>query len=106
MNLIDTHSHLYLKEFDSDLKQVIERATTAGVKKIYLPAIDSSVIDDMFALETNYPDLFVPMMGLHPCSVKENFIHELEVVQQWLAKRPFVAIGEIGLDFYWDKTFI
>jgi TatD DNase family protein len=106
MNLVDTHSHLYLKEFDNDLVQVIERAMNAGVKKIYLPAIDSSVIDDMLELEKKHPGLFVPMMGLHPCSVKENFMHELEIVQEWLTKRSFVAIGEIGLDFYWDRTFV
>jgi TatD DNase family protein len=105
MRLIDTHCHLYLKEFENDLEQVIQRARNAGVEKFYLPAIDSEVIDDMLNLEQSHPSQFYAMMGLHPCSVKENFKDELKIVEDYLGKRKFVAVGEIGLDFYWDTTF-
>jgi len=105
MNLIDTHCHLYLDEFKPDIAAVIERAQAVGVSRFYLPAIDSSETDNMFALEQAYPGVCIPMMGLHPCYVKENWEKELALVGEWLAKRPFAAIGEIGLDFYWDKTF-
>jgi TatD DNase family protein len=84
---------------------MMERARNAGVARFYLPAIDSEVIDDMLKLEALYKEECFPMMGLHPCSVKENFAQELKVVEDWLSKRSFVAVGEIGLDFYWDKTF-
>lgn len=103
---IDTHCHLYLDEFKQDIKEVMERAEMQGVKKFYLPAIDSSEIDNMFALEEKFPGKCIAMMGLHPCSVKENYLDELVIVKEWLNKRKFAAVGEIGLDFYWDKTFI
>jgi TatD DNase family protein len=103
--LIDTHCHLYVKEFATDIDAVIERALAAGIQKFYLPAIDSEVIADMLALEEKYPGRCVAMMGLHPCSVKDNYMEELLLVEQWLQKRKFPAIGEIGLDFYWDKTY-
>ncbi len=106
MNLIDTHCHLYLEEFDADLPAVIERAHNEGVTKFYLPAIDSTVIDRLLATETRYPGECLAMMGLHPCSVKANYAEELQLVEEWLARRRFSAIGEIGLDFYWDKTFV
>lgn len=105
MKIIDTHCHLYLSEFKGDIDAVITRATAAGVSKFYLPAIDSEVIEDMFALEAKYPDACFAMMGLHPCSVKGNYKAELDIVGQWLKQRKFAAVGEIGLDFYWDKTF-
>jgi TatD DNase family protein len=105
MRLIDTHCHLYLKEFENDLEQVIQRARNAGVEKFYLPAIDSEVIEDMLSLEQSYPNQFHAMMGLHPCSVKENYKDELKIVEDYLSKRKFVAVAEIGLDFYWDTTF-
>jgi TatD DNase family protein len=105
MVLIDTHCHLYLEDFKNDMEEVVQRAVTAGVQKFYLPAIDSETITDMFLLEEKYPDQFFAMMGLHPCSVKENYKDELKIAESWLAKRKFAAIGEIGLDFYWDKTF-
>lgn len=105
MKITDTHCHLYLPEFKNDIDAVISRAKTAGVLKFYLPAIDSEVIEDMLALETKYPGICFAMMGLHPCSVKENYKEELSIVEQWLKKRKFAAVGEIGLDFYWDKTF-
>lgn len=105
MFLIDTHCHLYSEEFKNDIEQVINRAREAGVQKFYLPAIDSEVITDMLLLEKKYPDQCFAMMGLHPCYVKENYKDELNIVEEWLQKRKFVAVGEIGLDFYWDKTF-
>jgi len=105
MRIIDTHCHLYLEEFKNDLKSVIERAENTGIKKFYLPAIDSTFTDQMFSLEKNFPGKCIAMMGLHPCSVKENFKEELKLAEQWLNARSFAAIGEIGLDFYWDKTF-
>ena len=105
MILIDTHCHLYLDDFKNDIEQVIQSAQSLGVSKFYLPAIDSEVINDMLLLETRYPGICIPMIGLHPCSVKENFKQELQIVEEWLDNRNFVAIGEIGLDFYWDTTF-
>ncbi len=104
MNFVDTHTHLYLDNFKNDITAVIDRAQTIGVQRFYLPGIDSSEIDNMLSLEKQYPGVCIPMMGLHPCSVKENWEAELAIVEEWLNKRPFVAIGEIGLDFYWDKT--
>lgn len=103
--LIDTHCHLYLKDFKEDIEDVIARAQAEGVDRFYLPAIDSSEIENLFFLEDKYPDKCFAMMGLHPCSVKENYKEELMIVSDWLARRKFVAVGEIGLDFYWDKTF-
>lgn len=104
--LIDSHCHLYLEEFKDDLPTVIQRARDAGVQKFYLPAVDSGTTEQMFMLEQQYPDICLAMMGLHPCSVKENYKSELALVTEWLTKRKFPAVGEIGLDFYWDKTFI
>lgn len=103
--LIDTHSHLYLNNFEHDIAAVMQRADEAGVKKIYLPAIDSSETENMLNLEAAYPGRCFAMMGLHPCSVNDNYVQELEMAEQWLTTRKFAAIGEIGLDFYWDKTF-
>jgi TatD DNase family protein len=105
MTVIDTHAHLYSEEFRDDIELVIERAQKAGVAKMYLPAIDSSETEAMLALEQQFPGVCIAMMGLHPCYVKENVAAELAHVRSWLDKRAFVAIGEIGLDFYWDKTF-
>lgn len=104
--MIDTHTHLYLPEFDHDRAEMISRAVEAGINRFYLPAIDSLVAEDMFALELQFPAHCFAMMGLHPCSVKENFREELILVKEWLVKRKFAAVGEIGLDFYWDKAFI
>ena len=102
--LIDTHAHIYLPEFDEDRKAIIAAAETAGVKEIYLPAIDSSTHEAMFRVEQQFPNCKC-MIGLHPCSVKEDFSGEIETIKTYLAKRKFIAIGEIGLDFYWDKTY-
>lgn len=106
MNLIDTHTHLYLKEFSNDIDEVIDRAEKEGVHKFFLPAIDSSETTAMFELEKKFPGKCFAMAGLHPCSVKENYRHELAIVEKLLTERKFAAIGETGLDFYWDKTFI
>ena len=106
MTLIDTHCHLYSEEFSADTQQVVDRALSAGVSKIYLPAIDSESTDAMLGLETLYPSLCIAMMGLHPCYVKENVEEELLIVEAWLAKRKFWGVGEIGLDKYWDVTFL
>jgi TatD DNase family protein len=103
--IIDTHCHLYLDEFKDDITEVIKKAEDAGVNKFYLPAIDSTEIENMLLLESKFPGKCFAMMGLHPCSVKENYQAELTIVQDWFAKRKFAAVGEIGLDFYWDKTF-
>lgn len=106
MILIDTHCHLYSEEFAADIDKVIERAGKQGVEKFYLPAIDSSATEAMLGLENRFPGKCIAMMGLHPCYVKDNYKDELKLVGEWLAKRQFAAIGEIGLDQYWDKTHI
>jgi TatD DNase family protein len=105
MNLVDSHCHIYLEEFTADRPQIIQNALDKGVQKFLLPCIDSSVINDMLLLEQTHANYCYPMMGLHPCYVKENYKDELNIVQQWLQKRNFIAVGEIGLDFYWDTTF-
>lgn len=104
MTLIDTHSHIYLEEFDQDRAAMLERAGKEGVEKILLPAIDSGSHDRLLELETANSNCRA-MMGLHPCSVKENVGEELKIVREWFGKRAFVAVGEIGLDFYWDRNF-
>lgn len=105
MKLIDTHTHLYLKEFSKDIEEVIQRAEDEGIEKFYLPAIDSSETQGMMDLEKKFPGKCVPMTGLHPCSVKENFKEELDKIEKMLEDRKFAAVGESGLDFYWDNTF-
>jgi len=106
IQLIDTHCHLYGKDFTEDIREVIQRAENEGVQRFYLPAIDSEVIEAMLQMEVDFPGKCFAMMGLHPCSVKEDYEKELELVSEWLKKRSFVAVGEIGLDYYWDKTFV
>jgi TatD DNase family protein len=106
MKLIDTHTHLYLSDFATDIDEVISRAFNEGVTKFYLPAIDNSNHEDLLQLENKYPDKCFAMMGLHPCSIKANYKDELKIVYDWLQQRKFAAIGEIGLDFYWDKAFV
>ncbi len=105
MHFTDTHTHLYIDAFDDDRDEVVERAIANGVSYFFLPNIDSGSIPAMLALEEKYPDRCFAMMGLHPCSVKENYKEELALVRDWLDRRPFCAIGEIGMDLYWDKTF-
>lgn len=104
--IIDTHTHLYLEDFAADIDEVMARAKAEGVECFYLPSIDSSETENVFALEKKFPGKCIAMMGLHPCSVKENYKVELDHVFGWLRKRKFAAIGEIGLDLYWDTTFI
>lgn len=104
--LIDTHSHLYLKQFAEDREAVLQRAYDQGVEKIFLPSIDSSVLEDMLKLEAEQDGKCYAMMGLHPCSVKDNYKKELDIVHEWLDRRYFCAVGEIGMDLYWDKTFV
>jgi len=106
MSYIDTHTHLFLPEFDTDRDQVIANAKDAGVEKVLLPNVDSGTILPLLDLVDKFPDFCLPMIGLHPTSVKEDYEKELEVVESWLLKRKFYAIGEIGIDLYWDKTFI
>ena len=106
MNLIDTHTHLYVEEFDEDRSAVFQRALALGIKQFYLPSIDSASTQRMFDLEAAYPDHVQLMMGLHPSYVKENAAEELAHVKQHLDQRAFAAIGEIGIDLFWDKTFI
>ena len=106
MKLIDTHTHLYVEAFDEDRDQVIEKAIAVGVERVYLPAIDSTYTARMLDLEKKYPDHIRLMMGLHPTHVKENYKEELLHVEQFLAKRNFAAVGEIGIDLYWDKSFL
>jgi TatD DNase family protein len=105
MQLIDSHCHLYGETFTNDIEAVIQRAVTEGVSHFYLPAIDSETHQAMLDLETRFPGQCIAMMGLHPCSVKENYKQELALVAEWLEKKPFPAVGEIGLDYYWDRTF-
>lgn len=102
--MIDTHAHIYLPEFENDRTAMIKRASDHGVEAIYLPAIDSSTHEAMLRTEAAFP-LCKSMIGLHPCSVKDDYEAELDAVSRYLLERTFIAIGEIGLDFYWDKTF-
>jgi len=103
--MIDTHTHLYSEEFDEDRHEMIERAIQKGVSKFYLPAINSETHEKMLSLEVEFPGQILSMMGLHPCYVRpENWEEELELVYKYLNQRKFAAIGEIGIDLYWDKT--
>lgn len=102
----DTHTHLYSEEFDLDRDQMMERAINSGVSRFFVPAIDAACTQRMYDLETDYPNNVFLMMGLHPTYVKENYMEELAHVENELTKRKFVAIGEIGIDLYWDKTHL
>jgi len=104
MILTDTHTHLYSEEFQNDREDMIQRALDAGVRRFFVPSIDSSHTQQMYDLESRYPDNVFLMMGLHPTYVKDNYIDELAHVEEELAKRKFAAIGEIGIDLYWDKS--
>ncbi len=105
MNWIDTHAHIYVDEFTPDRAEMLTRSREAGVSKIYMPNIDHTSVDALLDAEAKYAGQCIPMMGLHPCSVKNDFEKELYRVEEWLGKRRFAAIGEIGTDLYWDKTF-
>lgn len=106
MQIIDTHTHLYLNQFKDDVDLVIERAKNAGIDKFIFPAIDSSHFKDMHELRNRYPENIYLMSGLHPVSVKDNYKEELNLVLKSLETHNYVAIGEIGIDLYWDKTFL
>ncbi len=104
--MIDTHSHIYLEDFDDDRKEVVVRAKEAGLSKILMPNIDSESIDAMLKVEEENPGYCYSMMGLHPTSVNDGFEKELETVTDWFGKRSFAGVGEIGIDLYWDKTYL
>ncbi|UQD55778.1 TatD family hydrolase [Flavobacterium sp. K5-23] len=106
MIITDTHTHLYSEEFDLDRNEMIQRAIDAGVSRFFVPAIDSTCKEAMYELEENNPDTVFLMMGLHPTYVKDNYLEELQHVETELGKRKFYAIGEIGIDLYWDKTHL
>ena len=106
MIITDTHTHLYSKEFDEDRNEMIQRAVKAGVSRFFIPAIDSTFTQAMYELEKDYPENIFLMMGLHPTHVKDNYLDELQLVEIELAKRKFYAVGEIGVDLYWDKTHL
>lgn len=101
---IDSHTHIYSDSFKDDRPDVIERADSLGVKRLYMPNVDVESIDAMLEAEQRYTQC-VAMMGLHPCSVGKDFERQLYIMEEWLNRRSFVAVGEIGLDLYWDKSF-
>lgn len=101
---VDTHAHIYHDDFKADRDDMLNRCTEAKVDKIFMPNVDSESIDAMMELESRSAGMCTAMMGLHPCSVKRGFEKELYVVEEWLAKRSFAAVGEIGTDLYWDKS--
>jgi TatD DNase family protein len=106
MNLTDTHTHLYSEAFDEDRDEAIHRAINQGVSRFFLPAIDASYIPKMLQLKNDYPENIYLMAGLHPTHVKENYLEELDAVEKMLEEHPCVAVGETGIDLYWDKTFL
>jgi TatD DNase family protein len=106
MNITDTHTHLYSSQFDEDQEEMMQRALDAGINRFFIPAIDSSYTDSMLKLEKIYPENVFLMMGLHPTSVKENVEEELANVKEMIDSRDFYAIGEIGIDLYWDQSFL
>lgn len=104
--IIETHAHIYDEQFDNDREEMLKRAFLTGVEQIWMPNCNHETIEKMLALEQQYPLQCLPMMGLHPCYVGEDFEKELEIVENWVQKRKFIMIGEIGLDFYWDLAFV
>lgn len=104
--MIDTHSHIYSEDFDADRAEIVQRAKEAGVQHIILPNCDSATLAPMLALEAEYPSYCHAAIGLHPTSVKEDYQNELALVKSELERRSFIAVGEIGIDLYWDKTFL
>ncbi len=106
MNFIDTHTHLYLDAFDNDRTSVIQRSIAAGVEKMLLPDIDSSTRDTMLKVSAEFPTHCFPMLGIHPTSVGENYLEELDKLKKYLQNTKVCAIGECGLDYYWDKTYL
>jgi TatD DNase family protein len=106
MQFIDTHTHLYLPEFDKDRDEAVNRAVSNGVIMMLLPNIDLQSVDRMLFTESRYPGICYPMIGLHPTSVKEDYLNQLDKLENLFTKYKFIAIGEIGIDLYWDKTFL
>jgi len=106
MKLIDTHTHLYLQEFDSDRDEMVRRAVSAGVEKLLMPNIDIHSVDPMLSAADRYKDICLPMIGLHPTSVREDYISQLENLENIAAGHKFIAIGEIGIDLYWNRTYL
>ncbi|MCA1756103.1 MAG: TatD family hydrolase [Bacteroidales bacterium] len=104
MQLTDTHAHLYLPQFDDDREEAVLRALENGVTRILLPNIDAASVEPMLQLATHYPGICFPMIGLHPTSVKEDYREQLAAMKAWLEKEKFYAIGEVGIDLYWDKS--
>ena len=105
MNLIDTHCHIASDQFDEDFEDVLQRSKDAGVQRIYLPNVDVPTIPKIIELADKYPDFIIPMMGIHPTEIGENYKEDMALVREWLGKRDFAAVGEIGVDLYWDKTY-
>lgn len=105
MQFIDTHTHLFSPSFDEDRKEVVEKAINSGVKIMLLPNIDLESIQQMYDLNKQFPENCFPMMGLHPGSIDENWEENLKIIEKNLFERPHIAVGEIGMDLYWDKTF-
>lgn len=103
--MIETHAHIYDEQYAPDRTEMLERAWQVGIEQIWMPNCDHETIPRMMQLAEQYPDRCLPMIGLHPCYVKENFEEELKIVEEWLNRHPFIAIGEIGMDLFWDKTF-
>lgn len=103
--MVDTHTHIFSEEFDSDIVEILKRAEENNVRKLCLPNIDSTSISLLNTLCDAHPDICFPMMGLHPTSVKENYEKELQAIRKELVSQKYIAVGEIGIDLYWDKTF-
>ncbi len=103
--MIETHAHIYDPQYNDDLEKMLERAWNTGIEQIWMPNCDSTTIGRMLEIADMEPERCLPMIGLHPCYVNEGFESELRIIEEWLAKRKFIAIGEIGMDLYWDKTF-
>jgi TatD DNase family protein len=106
MQFIDTHTHLYLPEFDTDRDEVVNRAIGNGISKMLLPNIDISSVDPILSVVNRYPGICYPMTGLHPTSVKGDYLFQLSELEDLFTRNRFVAVGEIGIDLYWDKTFL
>lgn len=106
MQFIDTHTHLYLPDFDTDRDEVVNRAVSSGISKMLLPSIDIQSVDQILSAVDRYPGICYPMIGLHPTSVKEDYLSQLEKLEYLFTKHKFIAVGEIGIDLHWDKTFL
>ena len=103
--MIETHAHIYSDDYTEDRTAMLDRAWAAGIEQIWMPNCDHTTIDGMMQLRDQYPDRCLPMIGLHPCYVKDDFENELQIIETWLSKDTFIAIGEIGMDLFWDKSY-